>query len=119
MVRLWWPGMTLREQAERLGIRVPVRATLRKYGIDEAEWLNFVAMSEWVCPICERRPNHWNVDHEHVPGWKKMPPDQRKRYVRGVICAHCNWRIIHSNLTARMARNVAVYLTAYEARRDA
>ena len=21
----------------------------------------------------------WNTDHEHVPGWAKMPPEERKR----------------------------------------
>ncbi len=111
--------MTLREQAERLGIKPPTKATLRKYGIDETEWLNFLAMQDWVCAICKKRHYSWNIDHEHVPGWKKMLPERRKRYVRGVLCIHCNWRVIHSNLPAWMARNMADYLEAYEARRDA
>ena len=110
--------MTLREQAERLGIRPPTKATLRKYGITENEWLNFLALQEWVCPICKRRPAIWNTDHEHVPGWKKLPAHERRRYVRGVLCTHCNFRIVHSNLAADMAERMAAYLRAYEARRD-
>lgn len=40
-------------------------------------------------------------------------------HVRGVLCRHCNWKIVHSRLTADMARRIASYLEAYELRRDA
>lgn len=111
--------MTLREQAEKLGIKIPGPATLAKYGIDEEEWLNLLAIQGWVCPICTRRKVSWNTDHEHVPGWKHLPPQERKRYVRGVLCIHCNFRMVHSRLPADTAQRITNYLRAYEARRDA
>ena len=45
-----------------------------------------------VCAICKRVPPslRLNIDHEHVKGWKKMPPEQRKQYVRGLLCFQCN-----------------------------
>lgn len=109
----------LHKQAARLGIHPPSIATLRRYGITADEWLDLLHAQGWICPICERRVPTWNTDHEHVPRWKHMPPEQRKRYVRGVLCARCNWKFVHSRLPAATVENIARYLRAYEARRDA
>ncbi len=110
--------MNLLEQADRLGIKVPVARTLARYGITQDEWLTLLAVQGWKCPICTRRYTTWNVDHEHVAGWKHMHADQRRRYVRGVLCARCNWRFVHSTIPADMAQRIADYLLAYETRRD-
>lgn len=108
----------LRKQAERLGIKPPTAPTLRRYGITAEEWLAFVAAQGWMCPICEKRPNLWNTDHEHVPGWKNMPPERRKKFVRGVLCWFCNHKIVRSRIESTTVERVALYLKAYEARRD-
>lgn len=105
-------------KAERLGIVVPAARTLRRYGLTPTAWLEILAEQGWQCPICERRVENWNTDHEHVPGWAKMAPAQRRRYVRGVLCVRCNWKIVKSRMEARVAENVARYLRAYERRRD-
>ena len=73
----------------------------------------------WQCPVCVPTKVVWNVDHEHVPMWKTKPPEERVVFVRGVICAHCNWQFVHSNITAKTAQNVANYLKRYEKRRTA
>lgn len=112
-------GLTLAAQAERLGIKVPTARTLAKYGIDSRTWLELLALQGWACPICTRRYTNWNVDHEHVPGWKGMPPEEKRRYVRGVLCIRCNWKFVHSTIPADMAQRIATYLANYEARRDA
>lgn len=108
----------LEAMAERLGIAPPAVSTLRRYGLTRADWLGMLAAQNWQCPICERRVALWNVDHEHVPGWKRMPAIERRRFVRGVLCARCNWKLVGSNLPADTADRIAAYLRAYERRRD-
>jgi hypothetical protein len=59
------------------------------------------------------------IDHEHVRGWKKMPPEQRKLYVRGLTCWYCNSTYLGRGLTVAKAEGVVRYLKAYAARRPA
>ena len=109
----------LERAAQRRGVKAPTAATLRRYGLTVDDWLRLLKAQGWKCAVCERRVATWNTDHEHVPGWKKMPPDERARYVRGVLCAFCNYRLVPSRLPARAADRIARYLRAYESRRDA
>lgn len=106
--------------AARHGIKPPGAATLRRYGLTALEWLGLLAAQGWRCPICLKRSGvTWNTDHDHVPGWKSKTPEERRRYVRGVLCAYCNHRRVNSRMPAVEARRIADYLAAYEARRDA
>jgi hypothetical protein len=107
-------------EAKQRGIAPPLERTVSRYGITVDEWLALLHNQGWCCPICRKhRGVKWTTDHEHVRGWSKMPPEQRRRYVRGVLCRHCNWKVVHSRLSAEQARRIAAYLEAYEARRDA
>jgi hypothetical protein len=109
----------LEDGARRRGIRAPGAATLKKYGLTAVEWFALLAGQGWRCPVCRKsgRGVRWNSDHDHVPGWKLMGPDDRKRYVRGVLCAYCNHRRVNSRMSAAEAQRIADYLAAYEARR--
>lgn len=115
-------GDTLDHEAEatRRGIRPPSRATLRRYGITVHDWLALLAAQGWRCPICHKSgpATRWNTDHDHVPGWARRPPEDRARYVRGILCAYCNHRRVNSRMPAAEARRIAEYLHAYEQRRD-
>lgn len=31
-----------------------------------------------------------SIDHEHVEGWDQMTPEERRHYVRGLLCLRCN-----------------------------
>jgi hypothetical protein len=110
---------TLERKAERLGIRVPTAATLRRYGLTALAWLELLAAQGWACAICGERSRLWNTDHEHVPGWKHRPPEERVRYVRGVLCPHCNYQKAPSRMTVEQSERLTAYLRAYETRRDA
>lgn len=108
----------LRQEASERGIRVPLARTLDKYGIDDLFWLALLAGQDWKCAVCLKSRATWNTDHQHVPGWSKMPPERRRIYVRGVLCWHCNRTVVPSNLSAADGRRVADYLRRYEERRD-
>ena len=111
----------LEREARRRGIRHPAPSTLRKYGLTVDEWLALLAGQGWRCPVCRKTGAAvtFVTDHHHVPRWKQMPPEERKRYVRGVLCRFDNhWRV-NSHVNAVEAQRIADYLAAYEARRDA
>jgi Recombination endonuclease VII len=101
-------------------VRVPSPPTLRRYGLTEEDWLALFEAQGWKCPICLRSGARltMNVDHQHVPQWKHMPPEERRRYVRGILCVFDNYRRVHSEMGAEEAQRVADYFKAYEARRD-
>ncbi len=106
--------------AKQRGVHVVTEKTAAKYGLTLTEWLYLLEAQGWACAVCRRSKGiTMNTDHEHVRGWAKMPPEQKRRYVRGVLCTHCNYRVVHSRLTAREAQRIADYLRLYEERRGA
>lgn len=101
------------------GILVPTKATLTKYGLDEQQWLTILRDQGWVCPICHKVPStgRFVVDHFHVRGYKKLPADQKRLYVRGITCWWDNHAFIGRGITLEIAKNVVKYLAAFEKRR--
>ena len=106
-------------------IRIPLRATLRKYGFASAEeWLALAtrdAQGNIVCAVCGKPPMTGRLvtDHEHVKGWKKLPPSERRRFCRGLTDWFCNNAYLGRGITVEKARGVVAYLEAYAARRPA
>jgi hypothetical protein len=98
---------------------VPSPATLKKYGLSLTDWQAIADTQGGVCAICRRLPTSGRlvIDHEHVPKWKKMPPEQRKTYVRGLICWFDNYYLVRKGVTPERARRAAEHLEAYGARR--
>jgi len=64
------------------------------YGLD---WSQYVALFEeqnYRCAICKTGVQPFtknaHVDHEHVNGYKKLPAEQKRLHVRGILCNRCN-----------------------------
>jgi len=68
----------LQEKANRL---------YRTYGITIDDW-NY--MAEDGCWICKRKDGRLCVDHIHVRKFKQMEPEDKQKYVRGILCFMCN-----------------------------
>jgi Recombination endonuclease VII. len=102
-----------------MAVLVPSPATLKKYGLSEAEWRAHLDFQGGVCFVCELEPKKGRlcIDHEHVKGWKKMPPEQRKRFVRGLLCWVCNSHYLFRGITVRRSQRVTEYLEVYSKRR--
>ena len=68
--------------------RIPTRPTLRRYGLTAEEWSAMLARQGGGCGVCGRVPpsGTLHIDHQHVRGWRKMAPAERKKYVRGLLC---------------------------------
>ena len=117
-------AVSLTMEAFQRGITPPAAQTLKTYGMSADEWIALLKAQDWKCPICMQgndRPKTgkqalWNTDHEHVPGWAKMPPERRKTYVRGVLCHYCNHRRVNSRMESAEAQRIADYIRAYEQR---
>jgi len=109
----------LGSKGEERGIRPPTAATLKKYGMVALDWLELMDEQGWKCPVCLKRVGvTWNIDHAHVPRWKHLPPVERLRFVRGILCAWCNHRRVNSSMSAAEAQRIADYFKAYETRRN-
>ena len=55
----------------------------KTYGLTLDEWYE---MSKNGCWMCGKKEGRLNVDHVHVPGYKKLEPEQKRKYVRGCLC---------------------------------
>lgn len=98
----------------------PTPATLKRYGLSAEEWQGILKAQGGVCGICGLVPRNkttgairFVVDHEHVRGWKKLPPEERKMWVRGLVCFWCNFTYLGRGITLAKARNVVKYLERY------
>ncbi len=95
---------------------LPTQATLDKYGLTVKTFKAILKRQGNVCPICELVPNgSWRIDHDHVKGWKSKPPEERVKYVRGILCYFCNRWYVGKAITVRKSMNVTLYLERYQA----
>ena len=98
--------------------RIPTQGTLKRYGLAEKEWLGILKKQGGVCAVCKLFPQsgRFVVDHQHVPKWKKMPPEERRKYVRGILCFMCNGKCVNKHMTLEKAVEIVLYLTTYHER---
>lgn len=68
---------------------------IAKYGITIEEYYTLLLKQDNLCAMCkDPDPTHrLCVDHIHVKGFKKMKPEEKKKYVRGILCFMCNTSI--------------------------
>jgi hypothetical protein len=100
-------------------VLVPSPATLKKYGLTEDAWRTLLNSQGGVCAVCKQEPKKGRlcVDHFHAPKWKKMPPEQRVLFVRGLLCFRCNTTFVGRGVTIDRSISVTEYLQRYEAKR--
>jgi hypothetical protein len=96
-------------------IPLPSAQTLKRYGLSSDEWLSLYKKQKGLCLICEE-PRRLVIDHFHVKGWKKMLPEKRKLYVRGLLCTWCNYRVVRKGVTILKLENGAKYLREFDKR---
>lgn len=66
--------------------------------------------------MCGKLPKsgRLNIDHFHVKNWKKKPPEERKKYVRGLLCYMCNLFYMARGMEIYKASNIIKYLKRFE-----
>ena len=63
---------------------------LRTYGITLLEFNQTLKEQGGVCAICKKAHPRMCLDHIHVKGFKTMKSEDKKKYVRGILCFLCN-----------------------------
>lgn len=91
----------------------PAPKTLAKYGLTAEDWLAWLAKQGGHCAVCREPRESLCVDHVHAKGWKKMPPEQRKLWVRGLLCFWCNSRYVGRGINPERSRRVTAYLESF------
>lgn len=97
-------------------VRQPSARTLARYGLTLADWRAFLRRQKGACGVCGSVPPSGilHIDHSHERGWKRMPPERRKQFVRGLACFRCNSVWLRRGATPELLRAAANYLEAYE-----
>lgn len=79
------------------------RHLVTTYGITEEQYQHLLFRQNGVCAGCERPPEVFKtrlaVDHDHVSG-----------EVRGLLCTHCNHRVLGRHRDSGLLRRLADYL---------
>jgi hypothetical protein len=93
---------------------LPRKETLKKYGLSLQDWTELYALQDGKCFICERPMERPCVDHFHIRNWKKMKPEKRRLYVRGLLCVYCNRRLLGRGMSLQRAKRIVLYLERFE-----
>lgn len=94
----------------------PSKQTLEKYGLSLKEWKKLAESQNNLCFVCKQPPKKGRlcIDHFHAKNWKKKPPEERKKYVRGLLCWYCNFKLLPRGINLEKARNIVKYLEQFE-----
>lgn len=83
------------------------------YGLTLAEYEEMYEARKGCCDICSRFYDVLNVDHRHVLKYKKLPPEEKRKEVRGLVCFRCNKFSIGGLEIHKDARNILEKIIAY------
>lgn len=99
-------------------MNLPRSATLKKYGLSEKEWIDLYLSQDGKCPICGRVLENGRtvIEHQHIKGWTKLPPEEKKKYVRGITDWYCNYFFLAKGMTLEKSQNISDYLLRFEKR---
>lgn len=98
--------------------RQPSNGTLSRYGLTQEDYWALWAEQGEACGFCHADAHAtYVIDHEHVRGFDSMPAEVRRQYVRGIVGAHENHRLLGRWVSIESALNLIRYLYRYERRR--
>jgi hypothetical protein len=80
-------------------MKVPSKRTLAKYGLSEYDFRMLYLRDGGLCGVCDEYLERGRVfiDHEHVRGFTRMPPAEKRKHVRGLLHYQCNRYLVAKN----------------------
>jgi hypothetical protein len=92
---------------------------VRAYGLTLKDYYDLLKKQNGLCAICFEPPGDGDrklaVDHMHVFGYFELCLEERKKYVRGLLCILCNkHRMAEMNIN--LAKNMLTYLQDFDSR---
>jgi hypothetical protein len=105
----------LRKRRKQSKEDIKNKRLLSTYGISLSLYKCLLDIQKNKCAICGNAPKNMslNVDHRHVPKYKKLPPEEKKTEVRGLLCFRCNKFLVGAVESYKNARQVLGKLNAY------
>lgn len=95
------------------------------YGISQRQFLMMLDAQKDCCATCLQHfgVKRINVDHEHIKGFKKFPPELKAIYVRGLCCYKCNRFLLgaadkYKNCQVDVLIRTVIYLSEYGQKRN-
>lgn len=89
----------------------------KRYGVTPEDVALIFEAQNGCCRICGATepggPGTWHVDHIHAfskEKWKTLPPEEKRKYVRGLLCNGCNHGIGKLKDSPVILRAAADYL---------
>lgn len=79
----------------------------KTYGISLNEFNDQLRSQNHGCWICGRTDGRLCQDHIHVKGFKMMKPEQKRLFIRGILCFMCNTALKGFEKTVDGKRNRA------------
>ncbi len=95
---------------------VVLRNIRRLYGLTPEQYYALLGEQNGLCKCCKmiNDGSRLNVDHKHVEGYSKLPPEEKAKLVRGLLCNACNLFIGHckeeSNIMKLKAESLSKFL---------
>ncbi len=86
-----------------------------RYGLTLDGFLDLVEAQNGQCAICSttspgRGHQFFSVDHEHVEGFRSLPPAQKLLHIRGLLCHRCNVGLGMVRDSVEVVRSLIRYL---------
>ena|SRR3990167_11071886 len=96
---------------------------MEKYGITEAERNMKIEVQDGRCWICNKKQKVLCCDHRHVKGYAKLPPEEKKKELRGMVCFRCNRYLLgpaerYFKNPREALKNALIYWRAYKCKGD-
>lgn len=64
------------------------------FGISLVEYNLMLDKQNQCCAICNKHKDSFRtalcVDHLHIENYEELPPTEKKKYIRGLLCDTCN-----------------------------
>lgn len=72
---------------------------IKRYGITVRDKELMLEKQKYCCACCEKPfgGKKAYVDHEHCLGYSRLPPEEKRNYIRGLLCYICNKWLVAKN----------------------
>lgn len=106
--------MKKKQTPEETKLKQKAQRLYKTYGLTFKDYNEILIEQNFSCAVCKKVHPRMCVDHVHVLGFKKMLPEEKRKYVRGICCFMCNTSFKAFEKTKDGARNRQMLIGTYE-----
>lgn len=96
-----------------------IKYIYKTYGITQEQYEVMLKSQNGCCKICGKPETKKDksgtvcslaIDHVHVDGFDELQPEEKAKYVRGLLCYRCNMLLGYSNDSYELLESAITYL---------